>query len=223
MTTSPDREPAASGLTGPPAGSEPWPGRPVNTAAVSPRVPTRALACCPQASVPPAAHTAAELAGLLRQLRAAHATAIAIGHGRHPASAAAARALAAAWTEGGSTVLDVVSYPPAAASWLRPARRLASGGADAWVIADNPAGCAQLAARLAGQPGWVPARTFGFASVATDDLIALAGPGTLEGLSGATAAGDAWRIDDGRLIRHRLTGPASHTRPASQGGGRRAP
>jgi hypothetical protein len=185
----------------------------MTTSAVSPRIPARTLACYPQASVPPAAHTAAELARLRRLLRAAHATTIAIAHGRHPASAAAAHALAAAWPEIGGAVLGIVSYPADAASWLRPARRLAAGGADAWVIADNPAGCAQLLARLAGQAGWAPARTFGFASVATTDLIALTGPGILDGLTGPTATGDAWRIDDGRLIRHRLAGPPSPRRP----------
>lgn len=169
---------------------------------VSPRVPARTLACCPQASVPPAAHTAAELARLLQLLQAARAAAISIGHGRHRASAAAARALAAAWTQRGGTVLEVISYPADAASWLRPARRLTSGQPDAWAIADSPAGCAQLSRRLAGQPGWTPARTVGFASVATADLIALAGPGLLDGMTGATAAGDAWRIEAGLLTRH---------------------
>ena len=202
-------------------------------AGASPRIPASWLACRPRAGQPPAAHTAAELAALLQLLRAARATTIAIGHGRHPASAAAARALADAWTGStgtepdagrtgatgtepdagrtgatraepdagrtGGMVLDVVSYPPDAASWLRPARRLARAQPDAWVIADNPAGCAQLARRLAGEPGWAAARTLGFASVATADLVDLAGPGLLDGMTGATPAGGTWRIDAGQL------------------------
>ena len=96
-------------------------------------------------------------------------------------------------------VLDVVSYPPDAASWLRPARRLARAQPDAWVIADNPAGCAQLARRLAGEPGWAAARTLGFASVASADLVELAGPGLLDGMTGATPAGGTWRIEAGQL------------------------
>jgi hypothetical protein len=199
----------------------------------SPRIPASWLARCPRASQPPAGHTAAELAALLLLLRAARATSIAIGHGRHPASAAAARALADAWTGAtqtvpdaarngatqtvpdaarngatvpgagrtGGTVLDVVGYPADAASWLRPARRLARAQPDAWVIADNPAGCAQLARRLAGQPGWAAARTFGFAGAATADLIPLAGPGLLDGMTGATPDGGTWRIEDGQLTR----------------------
>jgi hypothetical protein len=175
----------------------------VTAGAVPARIPAGTLACYPQARVPPRAHTAAELARLLQLLRAARAATIAIGHGRHRASAAAAQALAQAWAQGGGTVLDVVSYPADAASWLRPARRLASSQPDAWAIADNPAGCAQLARRLAGQPGWAAARTVGFASVASGDLVALTGPGLLAGLAGATAAGRWWRIDDGRIMTHR--------------------
>jgi hypothetical protein len=188
----------------------------VPASGASPRIPASWLARCPRASQPPAGHTAAELAALLQLLGAARATTVAIGHGRHPASAAAARALADAWTGAtrtapdaartgtGGTVLDVISYPANAASWLRPARRLARGQPDAWVIADNPAGCAQLARRLAGQPGWAAARTLGFASVATADLISLAGPGLLDGLTGATPAGGTWRIEDDQLV-----GPAA--------------
>ena len=178
-------------------------------AGASPRIPASWLACRPRAGQPPAAHTAAELAALLQLLRAARATTIAIAHGRHPASAAAARALADAWTGAtrtepdaggtGNMVLDVVSYPPDAASWLRPARRLARAQPDAWVIADNPAGCAQLARRLAGEPGWAAARTLGFASVATADLVDLTGPGLLDGMTGATPAGGTWRIETGQL------------------------
>jgi hypothetical protein len=165
----------------------------------SPRIPAGWLARYSGAGQPPAGHTAAELARLLQLLRAARPAAIAIGHGRHPASAAAARALAAEWTAAGGTVLEVVSYPADAASWLRPARRLARGQPGAWVIADNPAGCAQLSRRLAGQPGWAAARTLGFASVATADLIPLAGPGLLDGMTGATPAGGTWRIEKDQL------------------------
>jgi Periplasmic binding protein len=185
---------------------------------VSPRIPAGRLARYPRASRLPAGHTAAELDRLLQLLRAAGAATVAIGHGRHPASVAAARALAAGWTQTGGTVLDVIGYPADAASWLRPARRLAGGQPGAWVIADTPAGCAQLAGRLAGQPGWTAARTFGFASVATADLIALAGPGLLDGMTGATAAGDAWRIEDGRLIRHRLGAARSEASPPCPSG-----
>jgi hypothetical protein len=166
----------------------------------SPRVPDQALTCYPAASQPPRPHTAAELARLLRLLREAGASAISIGHGRHPASAEAAVALAAAWTAGLGEVVAVVDWPAVAASWLRPAQRLTAAQPDAWVLADTPAGGAQLAARLAGQPGWTPARTVGFASLASPDLVALARPGSLAGLTGATASGGSWRIGYSLLV-----------------------
>ena len=141
-------------------------------AAVSPRVPEPTLARYPAASQPPQPHTA---------------------------SAGAADALAAAWTADAGQVLAVVDWPAAAASWLRPAQRLAGSQPDAWILADTPAGCAQLAGRLTGQPGWTPGRTFGFASVATLDLLALIPPGALAGMTGATAAGGSWRIGESLL------------------------
>lgn len=166
----------------------------------SPLIPGRTLARYPRACQPPGAHTAAELAQLMRLLQAAGAGSIAIGHGRHPGSVAAAQALATVWVQAGGTVLGTVSYPADAASWLRPARRLASLGPDAWVIADNPAGLAQLSRRLAGQPGWAAGRTFAFASAASADLIPLAEPGMLTGLAGATADGGSWHAGSGLLV-----------------------
>jgi hypothetical protein len=174
-------------------------------AAASPRIPARTLARYPRAGQPPSSHTAAELARLVQLLRAAgadRASRIAIGHGRHPGSVAAAEALAAVWVQSGGTVAGSVSYPADAASWLRPARRLASLDPDAWVIADNPAGLAQLSRRLVGQPGWAPGRTFAFFSAASADLIPLAGPGTLTGLAGVTADGGSWHVRSGLLVHY---------------------
>jgi hypothetical protein len=168
--------------------------------AVSPRVPEPMLARYPAASQPPQPHTAAELDRLIKMLRASRAETIAVGHGRHTASAGAADALAAAWTAGAGQVLAVVDWPAAAASWLRPAQRLAGSQPDAWILADTPAGCAQLAGRLTGQPGWTPSRAFGFASVASPDLLALTPPGALAGMTGATAAGGSWRIGRSLLL-----------------------
>jgi hypothetical protein len=166
----------------------------------SPRVPDQALARYPAASQAPRPHTAAELGRLIRLLREAGASAIGIGHGRHPASAEAAVALAAAWTAGLGEVVAVVDWPPVAASWLRPAQRLTAAQPDVWVLADTPAGSAQLAGRLAEQASWTPARTVGFASLASPDLVALAPPGSLAGLTGATASGRSWRIGHSLLV-----------------------
>ncbi len=64
------------------------------------------------------------------------------------------------------------------------------------ILTGTPAGCAQLVGRLTGQPG----RTFGFASVATPDLLALTPSGVLTGMTGATAAGGSWRIGQSLLL-----------------------
>jgi hypothetical protein len=175
------------------ASSRQWPSS-------SPRISDHTLARYPSAVTPPGPHTGAELASLRRMLRQAGAATIAVGHGHAPASVAAARALAAAWTAAGGTVLGVVDWPAAAASWLRPARRLTAGHPDAWVIADTVAGCAQVVRRLAEQPNWAATRTVGFAGLASPDLVALTTPTSLAGMTGATATGGTWRVGPDHLI-----------------------
>ena len=165
-----------------------------------PRIPDRTLARYPAAVTPPGQHTIAELTMLLTMLRQASADTIAIGHGRALASVAAAWALHAAWTTAGGTVLSIVDWPAAAASWLRPARRLTTGHPDAWVIADTVAGCAQVVRRLAQQPNWTPTRTVGFAGLASPDLVALTTPTSLAGMTGATATGRTWRVGADHII-----------------------
>src|SRR5207245_2927635 len=59
--------------------------------------------------------------------------------------------------------------------------------------------------RAARQPSHRPARLdsrpdFGFAGVATADLLALTPPGALAGMTGATAAGGSWRIGQSLLL-----------------------
>jgi hypothetical protein len=162
----------------------------------SPRITDAVLARHPAATRAPEPHTSAELDALIGLLHGARATTIAIGHGRHSASIATASAIADAWP---GIVTATVDWPANAASWLRPARRLVSGEPDAWVVADTPAGSAQLIARLVEQPGWTPMRTFGTASLDSPELAELSGPGVLTGMRGATAAGHTWRIDDDTL------------------------
>ncbi|WP_263654711.1 Ada metal-binding domain-containing protein [Nonomuraea aurantiaca] len=163
-----------------------------------------------------AGHTAAELAGLLGLLAAARprVTAVVIGHGRD--AARSAKAFADAWESGpqaGSpwesgaqmdspwegTVLATVDWPEEAASWLRQARRFVTGPPDAWVVAGAPLGWARMSERLRQSTDWDPARTFGFASTA--QAVALAPPGTLEGMRGADIDGTTWRIS--RNLIHR--------------------
>jgi len=132
-------------------------------------------------------------------LRAAGARRIAIGHGRHCTSIAEAAAINAAWTGIGGAVEQTVSWPVDAASWLRPARRLVAGAPDAWVIADNPAGWAQLATRLAEHPVWSPKRAFGCAALGNPVLLDLVGD-ALTDMTGAAADGGYWRIVGRSLI-----------------------
>ncbi|MEU7853436.1 Ada metal-binding domain-containing protein [Nonomuraea sp. NPDC049141] len=160
-----------------------------------------------------AGHTAAELAGLLGLLAAARprVETVVIGHGRD--AGPSAEAFANAWEsgarkdaqdggrwEGGvwdgdmwqGTVLAIVDWPEEAASWLRQARRFAAGPPDAWVVAGAPLGWARMSERLHQSTDWDPGRTFGFASTA--QAVALAAPGTLEGMRGADTDGTTWRI-----------------------------
>jgi hypothetical protein len=163
------------------------------------RIPDHIIAGYPAAGAPPAHHTDAELHRLLRLLRAARIRTITIGHGRHCTSIAAAAAINAAWTGPGESVEQIVSWPQDAASWLRPARRIAAGDCDAWVIADTPVGFAQLSRRLAHERRWSPPQTFGFASLAGPDLITLTGT-LLSGMTGATSTGGFWFIRRHTLV-----------------------
>jgi hypothetical protein len=163
------------------------------------RIAATVIAQHPAATRPPQAHTAPELARILHMLSHAGATTIAIGHGRHPTSVAAARALSEAWNEPGQLVLGIVDWPETAASWLRPAHRLAGLQPDRWVIADTPAGFTQLARRLTDEPGWTPSRTLGFGALATDDLITVTGRGVVDGMTGATRDGGTWQLADDQL------------------------
>jgi Periplasmic binding protein len=165
-----------------------------NLAFASPRISDRALAGHPGSSRVPAPHTAAEISALVTLLRQAGASTIAVGHGRHASSCDTATALTEAWDRAGGIVLSTVNWPARAASWLKPARQLIRAHPDAWVIADNPAGCAQLVLRLAGQEPWSAARTFGTAATDSPDLAALAGCDLLAGMRGVTADGRTWRI-----------------------------
>lgn len=129
---------------------------------------------------------AVEVVGLVRGQRP-RVGAVVVGHGR--GGEGLAEAFVAVW-EG--TVLDVVSWPEEAASWLRQARRFVAGAPDAWVVAGAPLGWARMSERLRRSTDWDPSRTYGFA--ATAQAVALAAPGTLEGMRGADRNGQAWRI-----------------------------
>ncbi|MBO2454712.1 hypothetical protein J4573_47020 [Actinomadura barringtoniae] len=138
-----------------------------------------------------------ELATVLRLLEAGGAHLVNVGHGRSPAARQAAEAFQRAWA---GEIGAVVSWPARAASWLRPATRLAAGAPDAWVIADTAAGWAGPGRRLAETGIWRASATIAFAGLADPALPGLAGHHATEGLRGAAADGSVWLIDDGALI-----------------------
>ncbi|MFB6946184.1 hypothetical protein ACFWGL_20115 [Streptomyces sp. NPDC060286] len=152
----------------------------------------------------PDAHTEAELVALIGLLTAVRPDirSVAVGHGRDTNSRTAAQAFVRAWHALHKDVLAVVDWPEAAASWLRPARRLTAQAPDAWVLAGASLGTARLARRLRRSTDWEPARTFGFASLGTPRLAELAGTETVHGLRGASADGGTWEMRRGWTTHH---------------------
>ncbi|WP_157357359.1 hypothetical protein [Amycolatopsis nigrescens] len=142
-----------------------------------------------------------ELETVLRLARAHRAVLVNLGHGRDGASLARAELFAEAWLKAGGELGSVVSWPAVAASWLRPACRLASGAPDVWVIADEPAGWAGFGRRLAADGRWRARRTVCFAGLGDPVLPKLAGRPATEGLSGTTATGEPWTFTDAQLER----------------------
>ncbi|MFB7517299.1 hypothetical protein [Streptomyces sp. NPDC056144] len=147
-------------------------------------------------------HTDRELARLLTLLEdmGVRGGAVALGHGRDPASRAAAEAFADAWQARGGRLAAVVDWPEDAASWLRQARRLTEPEPDAWVVAGGPVGWAQMSRRLRHSTAWDPGRTVGFASTGDSRVAAAVGPGVLDGMRGATADGGVWTVGRGWIV-----------------------
>jgi hypothetical protein len=169
----------------------------VRTHETSPRIPDSVIErLAPSAAPEP--HTRAELERVLDLVGAART--VTIGHGRNPASRAAAEAFALEWERPGRTVLDTVAWPAQAASWRRAALRLTSGNPDVLVVADTPSGWAQVARRLSADHGWDPNRVVGFAGVGRVELVELLGTRTMVGMTGATASGDTWTLGSGLLF-----------------------
>ncbi|MDT9685894.1 ABC transporter substrate-binding protein [Streptomyces sp. TRM76323] len=151
----------------------------------------------------PAPHTTAELdalTGLLTAPRSRTATVV-VGHSRDTASSQSAEAFTEAWEAGGGTVLAVADWPETAASWLRAARRMTAETPDAWVMAAAVPGFVQLARRLRHSTSWEPSRTYCFGSLCDPRVLALAGPGVLHGLRGASADGGTWEVRGGWVTR----------------------
>jgi hypothetical protein len=141
----------------------------------------------------------AELDTVVAVLARRRAALVNVGHGRDEGSSRRAALFASAWTARGGEVGAVVSWPSAAASWLRPARRLAAGTPDLWVVADEPAGWSGLVGRLAGTGAWRPDRTVAFSGLGDPGLPLLVGRQATEGMCGAFADGGLWWFACGLL------------------------
>lgn len=123
----------------------------------------------------------------------------AIGRGRSAAAARTAEGFTRRWEAAGRVVLDTITWPEDAASWLRQATRLAASDPDLWIMTGPPRGWAQMTRRLLWSTLWRPERTIASAALGTERAIELVGACNLEGLAGATAAGGTWTVADGRL------------------------
>ena len=143
--------------------------------------------------------TEAELNRLAELARRRDARTIASGRGRAALAAAATAAFAGRWEAEGRIVLDIVTWPEEAASWLRQATRFAAADPDLWVMAGPAGGWAQVTRRLLGSTAWQPGRTIAFAALGTPPAIGLVGAHNLPGLTGATADGRTWAVRDGQL------------------------
>ncbi|MGF6883768.1 hypothetical protein ABIA39_008351 [Nocardia sp. GAS34] len=120
-----------------------------------------------------------------------------IGSGRTPAALATAAALATRWWDAGGQVADAVTWPEAAASWLRQATRFAAAAADLWVMTGPATGRGQMTRRLLWSTSWTPRLTLGTASIGTPQALQLVGGHHLDELVGAHADGMAWVVAEG--------------------------
>jgi hypothetical protein len=160
----------------------------------SPRLPA-GLACDTAESGP----TDAELSRMTELALCRGARRVAVGRGRSAAAARAVTAFARRWEANGGTVLDVVTWPEEAASWLRQATRFAAADPDLWVMTGAPRGWAQMTRRLLWSTPWQPGRTLAFAALGSQRAVALVGAHNLHGLAGATADGGTWTVCNGNL------------------------
>jgi hypothetical protein len=143
--------------------------------------------------------TSAELDRMTELALHRRARFVAIGRGRSPAAVRSADAFARRWQAAGGALLDVVTWPEEAASWLRQASRLSAADPDLWVMAGAPGGWAQMTRRMLWSTHWQPERTIAFATLGTSRAIGLVGACNLTGLAGATVDGGTWTVADGRL------------------------
>ena len=143
--------------------------------------------------------TEAELGRMMGLALRRGARQVAVGQGRSAATARAVAAFCRGWEARGGMVLDVVTWPEEAASWLRQATRFAAADPDLWVMAGDPRGWAQMTRRLLWSTPWQPGRTLAFAALGTQRAVELVGAHNLQGLAGATTDGGTWTVCNGNI------------------------
>ncbi|GII59329.1 hypothetical protein Pth03_77180 [Planotetraspora thailandica] len=125
---------------------------------------------------------------------------IILGHGRTPDVILAATRFTQRWEEAGGVVLDTITWPESAASWMRQALRFTASEPDLWVMLGPVIGWARMTRRLLSSTPWQPSRTIAAAAVGTADAIGLVGAADLSGMAGATCDGGMWTISCGELV-----------------------
>jgi hypothetical protein len=165
---------------------------------VSPRLPA-SLVRDAGGNRAPSEITGAELDRMVELALRRQARTVAIGSGRSPAAVGAAAAFVGRWEGCGGIILDSVTWPEEAASWLRQATRFVAADPDLWIMAGPARGWAQMTRRLLWSTPWRPERTIAFAAIGSPLAIGLVGACNLPGLAGATAAGGTWTVRDGRI------------------------
>ena len=169
---------------------------------------TSPLLTGPDRPAPDLPATDAELAALTDRARRRRASTIAIGSGRTPHATDAARRIAERWEHAGGKVIETVTWPESAASWLRSATRFAAARPDLWVMTGPATGWAQMAARLLWSTAWKPELTLATAALCDLPVLERVGLRLLDGLAGADADGHPWLVSANALL-HPLAVKAS--------------
>ncbi|MEU0556677.1 hypothetical protein [Dactylosporangium sp. NPDC006015] len=150
------------------------------------------------------AATEAEVEAITALARTRGATRLAIGSGRADDDLTTARAVATRWEALGGEIVTTLTWPETAASWLRQATRFTAADPDLWIMAGSPAGWAQMTRRLLWSTSWRPARTILAAALSGRAALDLVGLANLDGITGVTESGRAWRIEHEVVTAHHV-------------------
>jgi branched-chain amino acid transport system substrate-binding protein len=100
------------------------------------------------------------------------------------------------WKAQGGTVGQRVSWDPTAATFDEAARKLASGGPQAWVIFDFPTTFEKMGAALVRTGSWDPTKTFVSAEFRDQTALQKIGAKAIDGLRGVSPASGSTELQD---------------------------